>query len=581
MTLEPPPLRFGIMCAGTVFPAWQARCLEELLALRGVSPGLLIVDPRPPARSSTLARLKRLARGKGVLWALYDRWFVRGRSEAMSPVDLSGRLSGVPVLRCEVARRGEHSEHFSDRDVAGIRRHGLDFILRFAFGIIRGEVLRAARFGVWSFHHGDLEKYRGVPPCFWEVFHGDPVTGAVLQRLTERLDGGVVLQRGYFRTIAHSYVQNRDAAYFRSASWPARVCRDLQNGAASFLEEPPSSTAAPILRNPTNRQMAVFALRTMRNALAFHLGSLLRAEQWNVGIVQAPIHRFLDPGFRPRVRWLRPMPLGRFLADPFAVARHGRITLLVEEYHDARRRGRISAVDGDGILFGAPSPAIEGPFHMSYPYLLEHGGEIYCIPETHETGEVVLYRAERFPDRWVRVCALLEGFPAVDATVFPHEGRWWLLCAEEDRGAESRLFAWHAPELSGPWTPHAANPLKTDVRSARPAGTPFVHGGRLYRPAQDGSRTYGGAVALNRVLRLTATDFAEEVVAVITPERGGPFPDGLHSLSAAGEFTVVDGKRRRFVPQVFRQELGAKLRRALRRGPAGAFVPRPPRLPRG
>jgi len=44
-------------------------------------------------------------------------------------------------------------------------------------------------FGVWSWHHGDEDKYRGGPPAFWEIVNADPVTGALLQRLTERLDG--------------------------------------------------------------------------------------------------------------------------------------------------------------------------------------------------------------------------------------------------------------------------------------------------------------------------------------------------------------------------------------------------------
>ena len=61
------------------------------------------------------------------------------------------------------------------------------------------------------------------------------------------------------------------------------------------------------------------------------------------------------------------------------------------------------------------------------------------------------------------------------------------------------LHIWWSDDLFGQWRPHAANPVKIDARSARPAGTPFVHAGTLYRPAQDCSHTYGGAVAICRV----------------------------------------------------------------------------------
>jgi methionyl-tRNA formyltransferase len=76
-----------------------------------------------------------------------------------------------------------------------IRAHQLDFILKFAYGIIRGEVFSAARYGIWSYHHDDEEKYRGGPPWFWEILQGDPVTGAMLQWINTTLDGGVVLEK--------------------------------------------------------------------------------------------------------------------------------------------------------------------------------------------------------------------------------------------------------------------------------------------------------------------------------------------------------------------------------------------------
>jgi hypothetical protein len=73
-----------------------------------------------------------------------------------------------------------------------------------------------------------------------------------------------------------------------------------------------------------------------------------------------------------------------------------------------------------------------------------------------------------------------------------------------------------------------------------------VHEGVLYRPAQDCSRTYGGALVLNRVTRLTETAFAEEVAVRVEPDRTGPYPDGLHHFVPFGDVTIIDGKRERF-----------------------------------
>src|SRR5213593_4420246 len=195
-----------------------------------------------------------------------------------------------------------------------------------------------------------------------------------------------------------------------------------------------------------------------------------------------------------------------------------------------------------------PRVAIDLPVHASYPYLVVDRGEIYCIPETNESREIGLHRAVDFPTRWEKVGTLVSGVAALDPTVFRHEGRWWLTCTDRDVGENMPLFVWHARNLEGPWEPHALNPVKADIRSSRPAGTPFVHGANLYRPAQDCSRMYGGGIVINRVVRLTPTEFAEEPAATVEPFSESPFPDGIHTLSGVGDITLIDSKRHRFIP---------------------------------
>ena len=48
-----------------------------------------------------------------------------------------------------------------------------------------------------GFHRGSKRANRGGPPGFWEVMDGEPVTGAVLQVLSEDLDAGLVLARSF------------------------------------------------------------------------------------------------------------------------------------------------------------------------------------------------------------------------------------------------------------------------------------------------------------------------------------------------------------------------------------------------
>ena len=290
--------------------------------------------------------------------------------------------------------------------------------------------------------------------------------------------------------------------------------------------------------------------------LGRHAAELFRHDEWNIGVVDAPISAFLDPAFVPAVRWL-PVERGTYLADPFATAGPGEI--LCEEWSAGRARGRLIRVDGNGrrhALEGFPASV-----HLSYPYSVGLDEEQFCIPESWEAEAVRLYRRVA-DDRWELVATLIEDFAGVDATVFQHDDRWWLACAHQHDEPERALYLFHAEHLSGPWRPHAANPVKRDAASARPAGTPFEHQGALYRPAQDCSQSYGGAVVINVIERLTPDEFRERAVVRLEPRRKWRWRAGWHTLSAAGAHTtLIDAKRVTFMPQAFAQVLRRKLRR--------------------
>jgi len=269
-----------------------------------------------------------------------------------------------------------------------------------------------------------------------------------------------------------------------------------------------------------------------------------RHRVWNIGLVREPIHAFLEPNTHRRVEWFPPPVSGTYLADPFGVEVGGTLHILCEEFDYRVGRGAICHLErSESGETSPPRRVLESPFHMSYPFLFEHRGGVYCVPETARGREVAVFQALERPGRWRKVATLLGGIAAIDNTVFEHGGLWWLMCTDATRGPDSHLMIWHSNSPFGPWQPHHLNPVKTDLRSSRPGGTPFVHRGALYRPAQDCSRTYGARIVINRIVALSPREFEEESVAWVEPDRKGSYPDGLHTLSAVGPFTLVDGFR--------------------------------------
>jgi hypothetical protein len=550
------------MCSGPELSGFERECLRRILEVPGVELALRIVNDAPPLTSPASSKLFKLLKVRGALWPIFQILFPWRNTAAHRRSDGSDLLGHVPEIRCAVTKKGKWSEYFAPEDVEQIRSHGLDFILKLSFGIIRGHILAVARYGVWSFHHDDPDVYRGGPPAFWEIHDAAPATGAILQRLTERLDGGVLLQRCWAPTCLSSYPENNARILWASCHMPARVCRDLLNGVGGYVDAPPIKTDAPIYRSPNNRAMLRFLWRCGVAWVHERYERVFVIEQWRAGVAKAPAAAYLSDGPGPAIDWLPNPGSDRYLADPFALSADADgIQALVEHYDHRAGRGVIDRLDWS--VSSGPGPlalAIDQAEHHSYPYVLDVDGAQYCIPETASEREVALYRL-RPGGEWERVKVLLEGVAAADATVFRHQGRWWMLYTDADGPRNGSLSAWYAEDLLGFWTPHANNPIKSDVRSSRPAGPLFEHEGALYRPAQDCSRTYGWRLALNRVTKLTPAEFNEEIVGWREHDPDGPCPDGFHTLAGAGPYSLVDGKRMVFSWSMAWFRIKAKLRR--------------------
>lgn len=93
---------------------------------------------------------------------------------------------------------------------------------------------------------------------------------------------------------------------------------------------------------------------------------------------------------------------------------------------------------------------------------------------------------------------IAENIRMADPTVMKRGDCFWLAYTDMDIGPYNNLCLMFAHTPSGPWRAHPGNPVKLDVRSSRPGGTPFWVGNELFRPAQDCSRTYGGALVINK-----------------------------------------------------------------------------------
>jgi hypothetical protein len=294
----------------------------------------------------------------------------------------------------------------------------------------------------------------------------------------------------------------------------------------------------------------------------------LGADVWAICTVGEPIENFLTSRAVAAQSWFEVPPGEGFVADPFPwPGCEG--AMLYERYSTRTGRGTIEAlVPGETGGHRTVPVQLNIPSHLSYPFTYSEPGVVLCVPEMLGERRQLIYELQ--PDAPPSVfCLVAEDVAMADPTLFRHGGLYWIAYNDVDLGLHENLCLRYAKNLEGPWTSHPLNPVKMDVRSSRPGGTPFSVGETLYRPAQDCSQSYGCALVINKVINCTPMQYEEEAVARLTPEPGGRYPDGLHTLSVTPLGIFFDGKRIAFSGAITWRRLQLILRRTIwRRSPA-------------
>ncbi len=550
-------LRVGVLLDSDRKPQWVHAVLSSVEASPHADLVAVLRAPHPaPPPRGLRAKLASLWPQRSfflyrVYTALDRRFFKRswkGRPDAFASADLTHLLSDCRRLDLQV-RSKRFSDWVDDASVEAVRELRLDVILRFGLRIVRGDILGAAKYGVWSYHHADSFVKRGGPPCLSEVLDGEPATGVMLQVLNEEIDGGQVLARAWTATDKTSTERCKNRLYWLGTRMVPRCLERLaEEGMEAFDDDDAENAFLPysghIHKKPTNGEIAPALVALAGRTARRKARRLVQRNQWFLAYrrtkepTDAPSDQYFN--FRHVVP-----PAHLDWADPFPIVHEGRDWIFFEEA-PAGGKGRIcvAEIDEKG-RFGEVKKVLERPWHLSYPNVFTWNDEMWMLPESGRNRRLELYRAKRFPDAWESAEILFEDRVLVDPTLLEHDGRWWLFAGlgiEESGDNDDELGVFHAPSPLGPWQPVRRQPVKSDVRGARPAGRLFRWRGDLYRPGQDSSVRYGHSVIIHKVTRLDEDGYAEEACGRLEP-KWAPGLIATHTLNHAGRLTTIDGMR--------------------------------------
>ena len=540
-----PKLRVGVHAASTHLRAWQCTLLERIENSPYAAIAALIVDKaavdattiEPHAHSRT--QIGRVA--ARVLDRLYLR-LERGivcEHDAFATRDAERFFGHLPLLRMSAETADDASSVFAS-SLREIQALELDVVLDFGVNGRAKALCSSARYGVWSVDDLDYPVHDGAPPAFWEVCRGEPVTRMALVALgPDRRKR--VLCAASTGTHLLSVKLSRSKTYWNALSLVDRKLRRLaeERGQSTAELAEPVHTQKPSRAQPSVASLAIYAARNVLRRGRERWRRSFKVEQWMLFFRLGEELCTTLRDFRPIVP-----PLDRYWADPHVVERHGRYYVFIEEVMFSTGKGHISVIpiEKDG-RYGAATKVLERPYHLSYPFVFEHAGELYMVPESMENRTIELYRCVRFPNEWTFVRNLMEGVRAVDSTLLQHGGKWWLFATvleNEGGSASEELFVFYTDcVLTGTWTSHASNPAVFDVTTARPAGAIQRVGGKLLRPAQDCSVRYGYAIRIKEIAAISPEEYSERDAGEILPD-WDPRILAAHTLAFAPGLTVVD-----------------------------------------
>lgn len=515
-------LRIAIVTHGTSVPPWVNYILSHVMRLDCIKVVAVITLPQSMIEAPAPPLVK--------LYGLIDRLSHPqrlGHRDILQPLSVSGEL---PVIEPDL------SAGASTR----VSELALDVALCLGLFDDCKRIGEWATLGAWYLEFGDDRTLTSWPGR--TIVDREPKTTISLKAAQVNESLPKTLFHAVGATQGNLWCsENLHWTYLKAAGIIGRCLRQAAR-VEDVLVEPRSIPELPRQGPPDTVEMATFLTGALTRSQRYRMLSRRFNEQWVLG-VRPHVEPSSVPG--PDGFNLIAPPDTSFYADPFPIRVDGRTWVFFEELPFDTGKGHISYMLLDPA--GRPEAvgrALELEYHLSYPFVFAFEDQIYMIPESAAANAVELFRAERFPDRWVRVSTLLQGYPMVDATLHREGHLWFMFVNVSETGGrlDDELFLFVAEQPFGPWRPHPGNPIKSDASCARSAGPIFRAGGKLMRPSQDSIGGYGQAIVFSEIVRLSATEYLDQPIGRIEPE-WAPSLNGCHHFASDGVFDVIDGRR--------------------------------------
>ena len=529
---------------------YELRIIQKIFDDSELDLSLIILDGRTESKNprSFKNKISRLIRSKNILGKLFYNIqykiekFIFKNKLTIDKKRIINLLNNIEKISLSPERKG-FLDIFSIEDSQTIKNYKLDILLRHEFNIIRGDLLYAAKYGIWSFHHADNSINRGGPPGFWEVVLNEPNIGITLQQLTPELDGGLIIDKGFSnRTFSHFL--NEKKVYEDSVSILFKNLNKLKNSEYNTIK---SKTYYNILYKTPDLLYLTRYLLGFYSYVLNHFIKKFKAKffktRYNCWSLFIGKGNFLESTLFK----LKPIipPKNEFWADPFLINYSKNIYVFFENYSYKTKKGKISCgrIIEDKIV--DITDVLNLDYHLSYPFLFKENDNIYMIPETNENRRLEIYKCVSFPDKWELYSTAFEDEIVSDAHFYSDENdQKWLFLNKRTQttSVDLELYIYRVDSLKlNKIESHKQNPVIINSKIARNGGAIFKYNNDLIRPSQyNAEAIYGRGLNLNKISTLNLEHYKETCLHRVMPNFHKNLI-GVHHLHQIDNMFIIDG----------------------------------------
>jgi hypothetical protein len=423
------------------------------------------------------------------------------------------------VINIQFNRTGSR-DYLLDTEAHKIKE--FDLLFRIGLNIISGSILSIPKYGVWGLHHGSFSDFRGGPPGFWEVVKNVTFSEVTLQRYSEIIDGGKVVEVASISTRGF-WKKNENLLVNLGVTIATKNIRKLVN---ELPVEYKNVRIGKLRKFPSFKYILLYIFKVHLlypiRLLFFRFITQKQNFSWNVAVKIMPndfdLFDFNSPDFVLKAS------ADNFYADPFILSHKDDIVeLLLEKYSKNLNRATLSYfkinLSSKSVEFSSDVKGLSN-LHYSFPFIFEISGSYFLLPENKEIKGLRVYSYSIKDQVANCLVTYLSDYYVVDPVIFQYNDQYWLSFnsdCEVNGDFNVKLFLFKIENYEQPtnWhlVSHKLNPVLNHGGIARNGGRYFNRGDSVFRIGQiNYGNLYGRGIIQSKIVDLSEDTYSEVIV---------------------------------------------------------------------